>query len=160
MFKKACDLIDRTVQIMVALMVLGILIATLLQVISRYVFNSPFMWTEELARALGIWLVLLCSGIVVREGRHLGFDIFPQRWKPILQLITNLSIILFSGALIKGSIQFALVGIGINSSALDLPLWFLYSSIPLGFFLMFIFASEATKELILRFRENKVEEKS
>jgi len=137
------DHIERVIQGICAFMVFGILVATLLQVLWRYVFNSPFMWTEELARFLGIWLVLLCAGVVVREKGHLGFDILPVSMKPVLSLITDLAIILFAVLLFRGAITYVFVEPEIKSSALLIPHWFMYSSIPAGLLLMVVFALDS-----------------
>ena len=153
--KKINNLIDRLVQGIVVFLVLAILVTILAQVISRYVFNAPFMWTEELARSIGIWLVFLCSGIVVRENRHLGFEILPGAWKPILRLIANLSIIFFSLCLLWQSATFIKVGLGIRSTALQIPLWLLYSAIPVGSLLMIIFGFENVREGFKRYFPRK-----
>jgi TRAP-type C4-dicarboxylate transport system permease small subunit len=145
------DLVEKAVEYIVTVLIFGILVTTLMQVISRYVFNAPFMWTEELARNLGIWLVLLCTGLVVREERHLSFDILPEAWKPVLRLIANLAIIFFSVSLIKGSIAFVRVSLGMKSSALQIPLWILYLAIPTGLILMAVFALDNTKKRIISF---------
>jgi C4-dicarboxylate transporter DctQ subunit len=149
------NIIDRTVQVIVIIFIFGILVTTLMQVVSRYVFNAPFMWTEELARGLGIWLVLLCAGLVVREERHLGFDILPEAWKPGLRLIANLAIIFFSVSLFKGSIAFVKVAGKMKSTALQIPLWFLYLAIPIGLILMAIFAFDNTQKGIFSFLQRK-----
>ena len=134
--------VEKGVQGIVAVLTLGILVVTLMQVISRYVFNAPFMWTEELARDLGIWLVLLCTAIVVREEGHLGFEILPERWKPVLRLVANIAIILFSVSLFKASIVFVKVSLGLKSDAIEMPLWILYVAIPIGLALMAVFGVE------------------
>ena len=36
------------------------------QVIWRFVFDSPFSWSEELARYLQVWLILLMSAVCIR----------------------------------------------------------------------------------------------
>lgn len=145
------NLVEKAVQGIVTILIFGILVTTLMQVVSRYVFNAPFMWTEELARSLGIWLVLLCTGLVVREERHLGFDILPETWKPVLRLIANLAIIFFSLSLVKGSIVFVKVAGEMKSTALQIPLWFLYLSIPVGLILMAVFAFDNFKKGVLSF---------
>jgi len=149
------DLIDKAVQAIVTILIFGILVTTLMQVVSRYVFNAPFMWTEELARNMGIWLVLLCAGLVVREERHLGFEILPEAWKPGLRLIANIAIIFFSVSLLKGSIAFVRVSLGMKSSALQIPLWILYLAIPVGLVLMGIFAFDNTRKRIISFLHHK-----
>jgi TRAP-type C4-dicarboxylate transport system permease small subunit len=142
--KKLIGLIEKAVQVVVTLMMLGILVATLMQVIWRYVFNSPFMWTEELARDLGIWLVMLSVSVVLKENRHLGFDIMPEKWKPVLGLITNAAVLFFSGSLFVASIRFVSVSAGRESPAIRMPLWILYSALPVGLVLLLIFGIRGT----------------
>jgi TRAP-type C4-dicarboxylate transport system permease small subunit len=137
---KLIDLLEKAVRAATILMIFGILVATLMQVIWRYVFNSPFMWTEELARDLGIWLVMLSVSVVLKEKRHLGFDIMPEKWKPALDLITNAAVLFFSISLFVSSIHFVQVSAGRESPAIRMPLWILYSALPVGLALLLIFA--------------------
>ena len=61
------------------------------QVVWRFVFNNPFSWSEELARYLQVWLILLTSSVCVRKGRHLAVDYathaLPFRYNKILKII-------------------------------------------------------------------------
>jgi len=149
--RRIYNFVEKAVQRIVIILIFAILVTTLMQVVSRYVFNAPFMWTEELARSLGVWMVLLCTGLVVREERHLGFEILPEAWKPVLRLIANLAIIFFSVSLIKGGIVFVQVAGKMKSTALQIPLWILYLSIPVGLILMAIFAFDNFKKGIVFF---------
>lgn len=153
--KKIATLLEKAVQSVVILMMFGILVATLMQVIWRYVFNSPFMWTEELARDLGIWMVLLGTGVVMKERRHLGFDIMPEKWKPVLGLITNGVVLFFSTSLLVSSIRFFNVSFGRESPAIRMPLWVLYLSLPVGFAMLLIFTVDGTIGQILSFGKDK-----
>src|SRR5690606_5642058 len=50
-----------------------------LQVVSRYTELVPaYIWTEELARFLFIWMVMLGAMIGVREGTHFEVDVWPS----------------------------------------------------------------------------------
>jgi len=138
--KKLADALDRVVQVILVALMAGILLTTVLQVIWRYVFNSPFMWTEELARDLGIWMVLLGAGLMLREQGHLGFEILPERWKPVLRLVTDLSVIFFAGSLLRASVRFMAVSVNRESAAIRMPLWILYLAVPAGLVLMLVFA--------------------
>jgi TRAP-type C4-dicarboxylate transport system permease small subunit len=48
--------------------------AAIVQVISRYVFNSPLGWTEELARILMIWWTFAAIGILAFRRKLLAVD--------------------------------------------------------------------------------------
>ena len=153
--KRLIDALDRVVQILLVILVSGILVTTVLQVIWRYVFNAPFMWTEELARDFGIWLVMLGAGLMLREQGHLGFEILPERWKPVLRMITDVSVIFFAGSLLRASIKFVAVSINRESPAIRMPLWILYVSVPVGLVLMIVFAGEALRTNLRALRNRR-----
>ena len=71
---------------------------------SRYVFGTQASWSEELARLLMVWLVLLGSALVCREERHLGLDIIVRSWPVEVQrwghLFVYLLLIVFSAVVL------------------------------------------------------------
>ena len=68
-------------------MFLTIVVLTLVQVFARYVFNSPLLWSEELARLLLVWVVFLGAAVVCWDGRHLNVDTFFVRAPPRLRFV-------------------------------------------------------------------------
>lgn len=59
---------------------LGVIsILVVYQVVARYVFGSPPSWTEELARYLQVWLVMLASPVCLARGMHLAVDYISPR---------------------------------------------------------------------------------
>jgi TRAP-type C4-dicarboxylate transport system permease small subunit len=73
------------------------------QVASRYLLGSPPSWTEELARYLQVWLVLLAAPICLARGMHLSVDYLTPRLPAgprffvrsvVLILITLFSVVL------------------------------------------------------------------
>ena len=59
------------------------LVATLgliiLQVISRYIFNAPLTWTEELARFALLWFTFVSAGFVMARRVHIAVDIVASK---------------------------------------------------------------------------------
>ncbi len=51
-----------------------IAVLVIYQVASRYLFGNPPSWTEEMARYLQVWLVLLAAPICLARGMHLSVD--------------------------------------------------------------------------------------
>ena len=41
----------------------------------RYVMQSPFMWTEEAARYLLVWLGFTAVSIALRQDKHIKVDV-------------------------------------------------------------------------------------
>lgn len=70
----------------------GILIAFLIvpvamQVIARYTGLLPvYLWTEELAKFIFIWIVMLGSMIAVWEGTHFDVHVIPTAKTPLGKL--------------------------------------------------------------------------
>jgi TRAP-type C4-dicarboxylate transport system permease small subunit len=48
----------------------------MVQIISRYVFNSPFGWTDEASVFFWVWGTLWGAAFVIRERNEIRFDIF------------------------------------------------------------------------------------
>ncbi|MEP5376648.1 MAG: TRAP transporter small permease subunit, partial [Hyphomicrobiales bacterium] len=74
---------------------LGVLMASLavpvaMQVVSRYTGLIPtFLWTEELATFLFVWIVMIGSIVAVWDGTHFDVRITPDATKPLLKLLQN-----------------------------------------------------------------------
>lgn len=48
-------------------------------VVARYVFGSPFQWSEEVARFALIWMTFISAAFVMAEGRHIAVDMISAR---------------------------------------------------------------------------------
>jgi tripartite ATP-independent transporter DctM subunit len=51
-------------------------------VVSRYVFDSPLMWTDELATFLFLWLAMFGAVVAVRRGAHMRLTTFIEWVSP------------------------------------------------------------------------------
>ncbi len=51
-------------------------------VVSRYVFNSPLMWTDELANFLFLWLAMLGAVVAFRRDGHMRLTTFINSLSP------------------------------------------------------------------------------
>jgi TRAP-type C4-dicarboxylate transport system permease small subunit len=133
----------------VILIFAAIVVVVFSQVVSRFVFNAPFSWSEELARYLQVWLILLTSAAVLRKGLHLAVDYAihtfsagVKRWLRVTSLI--LMIFFLIVVLISGGMLIAATA-SQRTPALQLPMWLVYLALPVGSILM---ALEAVALLI------------
>lgn len=148
-------LVRRVVSGLVIVVFAAIVVVVFSQVISRFVFNAPFSWSEELARYLQVWLILLTSAAVLRKGLHLAVDYavhaLPPRAKRFLRIV-NLGFIIFFllVVLISGSMLIAAT-VSQKTPALQMPMWLVYLALPVGGFLMLLEAvALLLKETIAR----------
>ncbi|MCR6670752.1 TRAP transporter small permease [Devosia ginsengisoli] len=65
-----------------------------LQIFSRYLFHAPFIWPEEVARLLMIWIAFVGSAAVTRRGADMAVDTFvllmPEGLQRALAIIKDL----------------------------------------------------------------------
>ncbi len=75
------------------------IVVLLAGVVSRYGFNRPLTWSDELASILFLWLAMLGAVIALRRDEHmrLGFvvSLAPPRWQQTLQTFASTIVALF-----------------------------------------------------------------
>ena len=68
-----------------------------MQILSRYTELIPaYIWTEELARFMFIWMVMLGAMIGVREATHFEVDVWPAlgpRANALLRIVSQVFIL-------------------------------------------------------------------
>lgn len=113
----------------------------MLQVVMRYFFHAPLSWAEEACRYSFVYSVMLATAYCIRKGKMLRVDVvinlFPPIIAKLLDLIAQLMAIIFCIILLKPSwnVMMSAYKIGNVSSGLELPMWILYTSAPVGFVL-------------------------
>ncbi len=137
----------------VILLFAAMTITVLIQVFFRSVMQSPLRWTEEMARYLMIWLVLLASGIAMRNRAHLQVDVLtaalPKGPKHVLTLLVDVLTIAFLGIMTFYGIQVVQTTMAQTSPAMQVPMALIYAAFPTGGILMII---EQLITLVNRFR--------
>lgn len=65
----------RNIDDLVATMALsGVILLTIVNVISRYAFNSPLPWAQELSIAMFIWFIYIGVSSTMKRDGHVGVD--------------------------------------------------------------------------------------
>jgi len=134
--KKICWLKDHFEEVFMVASLGMITIAMFAQVISRYVFNSSLVWTEEISRYFFILLAFSGLSYGVRAGAHLRIDLFetfvPMLKKPF-EYLTDLCFVVFCVLMLRP----AYAGVvfirdsGQVSPAMEIPMYIVY--LPLAF---------------------------
>ncbi len=113
-------------------------VAALLQVISRYFFNYPLGWTGELAQIMMIWFAFLTIPVLVRRRRLMRVDALLIQLSPFWRACTNGVVNLLSAACIGWiailSIRLMELAGKQVSTALKIPYSYIYLSITIGLF--------------------------
>ena len=74
------------------------------EVIARYIFNAPTLWSSELSNLLFGASYMLGGGYLLLYKGHTNVDIlynyFPLKWKALIDLLTSAFTFLFVGGLL------------------------------------------------------------
>jgi TRAP-type C4-dicarboxylate transport system permease small subunit len=123
---KALNLVKHAAEALLALCLLGMVIAVFGNVVLRYVWGTGWVVSEELSRLLFVWLVAVAATLTFAEGKHLGFDLVTARLtgKPAaaMRWLTRGLIALALYYLITGAWAQVLVGMDSRSPVMNYPL--------------------------------------
>lgn len=134
--KAVIDII-RKINDTLVMLVLALLSAfVIIQVFCRYFLSAPLTWSEELARYLQIWMVMLGSAVMMRKGGHLAIDLvtasLPPKIKKVTDFVAYAATIVFFAIVFYYGI-FLTVNAGRQTSpAMNMPMSYVYASLPVG----------------------------
>lgn len=139
------SLLDRVLTTVLVALCVGLFVVMIgavgLQVVMRYVFNAPLIWSEELARFAMIWLAFLAAALATRKRQHIAVTgLFTLRgtasrvraWMLTAVFLVVVAVIGWQGYLITLRTTFQ------RSTALQLPMSYIYAAIPTAACLMIV----------------------
>ncbi|MUU11572.1 MAG: TRAP transporter small permease [Oscillibacter sp.] len=145
-YSKFLDVLEKVEKAILAVTVGIMVIIIAYQVIMRYIFAHANSWSEELARYLFIYDVMIGAAIAIRRNSHLQIDILINLMKPkvrtILTIIATLAGMVFMVFLLSYSITLVQTGARTMSAGLGIPMSIPYSCMPVGIVLMLLTSIE------------------
>lgn len=125
----------------------GILVVpVMLQIISRYTDLIPsYIWTEELARFLFIWTVMIGTILGVRDSAHFDVDLLPRlgaRGDAFMRIVAKLGVLTIAIVFVYGGIEFTQFAWNRTSELAELPLWLIHIAWPIAGLSWIIFLGE------------------
>jgi TRAP-type C4-dicarboxylate transport system permease small subunit len=158
-FKTIKKILDRSLELLVMIVVVVLVLDVLWQVFTRFILKNPSTWTEELAVFMLIWVSLLGAAVALGRGAHLGIDYFvgklPAKIRIFTEVFVFLVVALFSfTVMIIGGIELVTDTLRLEqiSPAINVKVGYVYLAVPIsGFFLVLyslIGLSERLTELV------------
>lgn len=115
-----------------------------LNVITRYFFNRPLFWAEEVSTGLFVWTVFVGSAYAFRKHAHLGVDILvnliPEPIRKYVKIVMDFVGLLILIMLTYISAQYVINTWDKLTPTLRVPNWFISIAVPIGFGLSLIYA--------------------
>ncbi len=123
-----------------------LVIPVTLQIFSRYTPLIPaYIWTEEMARFLLVWTVMLGAMIGVRESTHFEVDVWPRvprRVEAGVRLFARLGVLVIALVFVWSGIEFTRFAWYRISELAELPLWLIHIAWPIAGATWVIFLGE------------------
>jgi tripartite ATP-independent transporter DctM subunit len=111
-------------------------------VFSRYVLRNPFVWSDELASTLFLWLAMLGAVIAYRRAEHMRMSALVARASPRLRTVLDaLALVVglvFLAFLLMPAIDYATDEWPITTPALEISGFWRAAALPTGFVLMLL----------------------
>jgi TRAP-type C4-dicarboxylate transport system permease small subunit len=124
-----------------------LVVDVLWQVFGRYVLNQSFSFTEEFARFALIWLAILGAAYLNGSREHLAMDFLLRKLPPeqrnkryqvieLCMLLFALIVMVIGG----GNLVYTTLSLGQTSSAMHVPLGYVYAIVPFSGLLIIYFS--------------------
>ena len=137
------------------LIVATMVMALSLSDITRYISGTGYDWLIELPPVLVCWLVFPLLGPLLKEGNHIQVDFLASltssRQAKILKLLMNLTALIASLVFFKAGLEATFLYFNLGQMMeleIDIPIWWMYLSFPVGFIILALFALELTFQAI------------
>ena len=95
-WRRVTALYAKLLEILLGLCVGILVIPVTLQIVSRYTpFIPSYIWTEEMARFLFVWTIMIGAMVGVREAQHFEVDVWPnlsRRSEALVRIVARLGI--------------------------------------------------------------------
>ena len=132
-FKKFLDGYFWLQQQIITVLIFLLVVPVTLQIVSRYTELIPrYIWTEEAARSLFIWMISFGSAIAVREQTHFNVDVLPKpktaRGKAVAVLVVDLSMLAMALMFVWYGWQFTVFGYNQTSELTGINMVFIFVS--------------------------------
>lgn len=138
----------------IAFLLVAMTLLVFTEVILRFVFNTGFLWMEELTLHLSAWMVLFGASYGVKIGSHIGVDavvrLLPSKARRVVGVIAVVLCLIYCALFLIGSWGYLakLVKIGIEMEDLPVKKYLAHSILLIGFVMLAVRFSEVGWNII------------
>ena len=150
----------------IGILIVAIMVMALsLSAITRYISGTGYDWLIELPPVLVCWLVFPLLGPLLREGNHIQVDFLASltssRQAKILKLLMNLTALIASLVFFKAGVEATFLYFNLGQMMeleIDIPIWWMYLSFPVGFIILALFALELSFQAIYELNQKETKD--
>lgn len=151
-YRKFTALYSRILSALLVFSVAVLIIPVSMQIFSRYTALIPaYIWTEEMARFLFVWMIMIGAMVGIREGTHFQVDVWPilsPRGAALLRIVTSLFVLVLALVFVWWGVEFTRFAWNRFSELAELPLWMIHVAWPLAGLTWIVFQAEHLMDAI------------
>lgn len=138
-YQKFSDNLDKAARLFAQLSVFVMVIVVLMGVFMRYFIKNPLVWSDELAKYALVYMTFIGASVALKDKNLAAMDLvvtkLPERTKLIVQIIGYILEVALLAFLFYYSIDLLFQNSVRNqiSPGLQIPMSWVYFSMPLGF---------------------------
>ena len=119
----------------------GMMLLAVGQIVLREIFNTGFVWADELIKLMVLWLAMVGSIAAARENRHIRIDalshVLPDLGIQIIRIFVDLFAAVVCGVIAWQAWRYLQIEIEYEDTVLvDFPAWIAHSVMPAAFLLI------------------------
>ena len=150
---KVLDWITVLLEYLMGFLMTSLVILTFMEVVLRYVFNSPTSWSSELSRFLLIWMTFTGAAVVTRYATHLSMGFTIHRFvgpavSRIIKICVNSCIIITMVIIGYYGLRIASIAGQRIAPMTGLRMYVPWASMPFSAFVMALYLIASTAKLI------------
>lgn len=135
--------IDKAIDVVGGVSMGIVFFVTLIQVISRYLFQLNIPWSTDVIRITFIYTVFFGASMGMRGKGHLSMDllmsVLPAKYQRLLGMGINTVLIAFLLFIVRYGTKFTFESASQSLPYLDIPISLLYGAIPLNALFMIFY---------------------
>jgi TRAP-type C4-dicarboxylate transport system permease small subunit len=152
LFRQFTAAYSRVLSALLVFSVAVLIVPVSLQIFSRYTALIPsYIWTEEMARFLFVWMIMIGAMVGIREGSHFEVDVWPvltPRGNALLKIVVSVFVLGFALVFVWWGWQFTRFAFKRISELAELPLWLIHIAWPLTGLTWLLFQGEQLADAV------------
>lgn len=147
-------------RVLIGVLVAALAVPVVMQVLARYTGIIPvYLWTEELATFIFVWVVMIGAMLAVWDGTHFDVRVIPDAKNPLLKLIqtgfVHLMIFAFAIMFAWYGIEYAKFGSIQKSTMMRANMIITFISVPISGVIWALFSGYRFYEAFVEYRDTR-----
>ena len=127
-----------------AFLILALTLLIFWQVVARYVMNNSLTWSEELGRYMFVWITFVGLPAALKAGAHVAIDLLLKKTHGAFHMtiltVNAVATFLIGLVICVSGCRLVALGVGQISSAMQIPMQYVYVIIPVSGLCLAFFA--------------------